>query len=361
MAQFDIENQDGDARAGTFKVNEREAKTPFFMPVATNAGVKTLISEDLQKLGVEVIISNMYHLLIKTGVDIIEQGGGLHKFMNWDGIIFTDSGGFQMIRNGFDQDFSEEGVKFRSDYDGSLHELTPKENIQIQKRMGSDIAICLDYFPPYPAEEELLIESLERTSKWAKRCRDTGDNIFGISQGGTDPGLRERSCREIKEIGFDGYALGGLSIGEPTETMYEMIEIGNRIYPEDKPRYVMGLGSPVEMLESIDRGMDIFDSAYPTRNARHNTLFTKDGRINIQKSKFKTDYTPIDEECSCPICKNYTKAYIHHLSKAEELAWMRMTSIHNLHFILQLVRDAREAILEQRFKQFKNNFIKRYQ
>ena len=360
MFEFNVEDTDGKARRGKLTVNRREAETPFFMPVATRGGVKTLTSEDLHEIDVQVIISNMYHLMMKPGVEIIEDAGGLHEFMNWDRIIFTDSGGFQMIRKGFEKDISERGVKFTSEYDGSTYNMTPEECIQIQKRMDSDIAMCLDYCPPYPADRGEIEKSVIRTTKWAKRCRKAGSNVFGISQGGTIPELRKESSRQIADINFEGNAIGGLSIGEPTDVMYENTRVAVDVFPEDKPRYFMGLGSPVDILECIDMGIDIFDSAYPTRNARHRTIFTKNGDIRIDKSEFKNDHTPLDEGCDCPTCQNYTKAYIHHLCKSEELAWMRLASVHNLYFLIKMMKDSREAIEEERFEDFKTNFKKKY-
>lgn len=363
MSEFDfyIGATDGRARTGKIKVNGREAKTPLFMPVATKAGVKTLTSEDLYSIGVEALITNVYHLMMRPGVETIEGARGLHDFMNWEGIIFTDSGGFQMIREGFSSSLDSDKVKFKSVLDGEVFELTPEKNIEIQERIDTDVAMCLDHCPPYPAEREELVESLERTSSWAKRCRDAGSIVFGISQGGTDLELREKSCRQIKDIGFEGYALGGLSIGEPVEDMYRMTSIGGKIFPEDKPRYFMGLGSPVDLLEAVDRGMDVFDSAYPTRNARHRSIFTAEGTIRIDKSDYKNDHTPLDPSCDCPTCENYTKAYIRHLCKSDELAWMRLTSIHNLYFILDLMKKCRESIKNGEFKDFKKSFIPKYE
>ncbi len=360
---FSIESKEGKARAGRLEVNGREARTPLFMPVATKGCVKTLVSEDLEDLGVEAVISNMYHLLMKPGVETIERAGGLHDFMNWDGVIFTDSGGFQMIRKGFDDELDSEAVEFRSKDDGQTYRITPSECIEVQKRLGSDVAMCLDHCPPYPAERDEIVESLERTKDWAEECRESHPdmNIFGISQGGTSPDLRERSCDDISELNFQGNAIGGLSIGEPTEKMYEMVEVSDRVYQEDKPRYFMGLGSPVDLLECIERGVDIFDSAYPTRNARHKSVFTSQGQIRLDKSDYKDDYTPLDPECDCPICRNYSKAYIRHLCKSDELSWMRMTTVHNLYFIIELLKGAREAILNNGFEGFKEQFIDRYQ
>ena len=360
MLNFKIESTEGDARAGLLDINGRKAKTPMFMPVATRGSVRTLLSKDLKELGVEALICNMYHLLMRPGVEVIESSGGLHKFMNWDGIIFTDSGGFQMIRKGFSQNIKGNSVKFRSETDGNIIELTPGKNIELQFRMDSDVAMCLDRCPPYPADKESLISSVETTTRWAKECRGSEGIIFGISQGGIDPSLREKSCRDLADIGFQGYALGGLSIGEPAKDMYSMFDISNEIYPKGSPRYVMGLGSPLEMLEAIGRGMDVFDSAYPTRNARHGSVITSQGNLDIRKAKYKIDGNPLDPKCHCPTCQGYTRAYIHHLCRAEELSWMSLVTKHNLYFTLELMRGAREAILQDEFREFKVKFEKNY-
>ena len=360
MFDFKILNTDGEARYASMKVDDKQVETPMFMPVATKAAVKTLTSEELEELGVQGLISNMYHLLLKPGIEVIENAGGLHQFMNWDGLIFTDSGGFQMIRSDFESKVTPEGVTFSSERDGKTYEITSEKCIEIQKRIGSDIAMCLDYCPPYPADRGELEKSVIRTKEWAERCRKEGEHIFGISQGGTISELREKSCKDIVDLEFEGNAIGGLSIGEPTELMYGNTEISTSIFPKDKPRYFMGLGSPVDILECIDRGVDIFDSAYPTRNARHRTIFTSNGKIRIDKSDFKDDQSPIDPNCECPTCKNYTRSYIHHLCKAEEMSWMRLASLHNLKFMMDLMSEGRKAIKEGRFETYKDDFIERY-
>lgn len=360
MLEFDLKSKDDRARTGSIKVNGREASTPLFMPVATRGSVRTLTSEHLHDLGVEALITNAYHLMIRPGVELIEDQGGLHDFINWDGIIFTDSGGFQMIRSGFKQDISDNVVRFRSDKDGSVFDITPSESIGIQKRMGSDVAMCLDHCPPYPADEDMLEYSVKKTTRWAKECRTVDGDIFGISQGGIDPKLRAQSCENIADIGFQGYALGGLSIGEPKDQMYRMTAMADSIYPEDSPRYIMGLGSPADILECIDRGMDIFDSAYPTRNARHGTLLTSGGTLEIRKSKYSDDHSPIDRECECITCQGYSRAYLNHLCRAKELSWMTMVTIHNLHFLLSLIRLAREAIDAGEYRSFKEDFLSKY-
>ncbi len=361
MFHFEVLNTDGEARHASMKVDDRRIETPMFMPVATKGTVKTLISEDLEELGVQGLISNMYHLLLKPGIDIIENSGGLHDFMNWDGLLFTDSGGFQMIRSDFEQKVRDKGVTFRSEGSDKTYEITPERCIRLQEKIGSDVAMCLDYCPSYPADRGEIEKSVIMTKKWAERCREEGDNIFGIAQGGTVPELRKESCKHIVNLEFEGNAIGGLSIGEPTKLMYQNTESCARIFPENKPRYFMGLGSPVDILECIYRGVDIFDSAYPTRNARHGTLFTNHGKIRIDKSKFKDDHSPIDPNCGCPTCKNYTRSYIHHLCKAEEMSWMRLASLHNLKFMMDLMSEGRKAIKEGRFETYKDDFIDRYE
>lgn len=360
MLEFEVEEKDGRARTGAMTVNGRKVNTPLFMPVATSGDVKTLISSDLKSLGVQALITNAYHLLMRPGIEIIEEHGGLHEFMNWDGVIFTDSGGFQMIRKGFDKRVDKEGVHFKSEINGKDLFISPEEDIEIQKRLGSDVTMCLDYCPSYPADQDELEMSVDRTTSWAERCRNVDGDIFAISQGGTDPTSRERSCLELSEIDFQGYALGGLSIGEPARDMYRMTEIADSVFPEDRPRYLMGLGSPVDILESIKRGVDIFDSAYPTRNARHGTVFTSRGKINVEKGRYRRDKGPLDDSCGCEICENYSRAYINHLSRANEITWMKMTTIHNLYFILKMMEEARASIARGEFEdyltEFKNNY-----
>jgi len=360
MFDFKILHTDGEARHASMTVDDKRIETPMFMPVATKGTVKTLISEDLEELGVQALISNMYHLLLKPGIDKIEDAGGLHKFMNWDGLIFTDSGGFQMIRSDFDQKVTSKGVTFDSDQDSKTYEITPEKCIELQKRIGSNIAMCLDYCPPYPADRGELEKSVIRTKEWAERCRKQGENIFGISQGGTIPELREKSCKDIVNLNFEGNAIGGLSIGEPTELMYENTKISTSVFPKSKPRYFMGLGSPIDILECVEIGVDIFDSAYPTRNARHRTIFTKKGNIRIDKRKFGEQQIPLGLDCDCPTCRNYSRAYIHHLCKADELSWMRLASLHNVKFMMDLMEECRKAISENRYESFKKDFIETY-
>ncbi|MEF8832268.1 MAG: tRNA guanosine(34) transglycosylase Tgt, partial [Candidatus Thermoplasmatota archaeon] len=302
MFDFEVLNEDGDARQASMEVDDKSVKTPLFMPVATKGTVKTLISEDLEELGVQALISNMYHLLLKPGIEVIKNEGGLHDFMNWNGLIFTDSGGFQMIRSDFESKVTSKGVTISSNNKDNTYEITPEKCIELQDRIDSDVSMCLDYCPPYPSDRGELEKSVIRTKEWGERCREQGDNIFGICQGGTVPELRKESCRDIVDLDFEGNAIGGLSIGEPTEVMYENTQVSTNIFPKSKPRYFMGLGSPIDILECIDRGIDIFDSAYPTRNARHRTIFTSNGRIRIDKSEFENDHAALDPKCGCPAC-----------------------------------------------------------
>ncbi|MFO8110121.1 MAG: tRNA guanosine(34) transglycosylase Tgt [Thermoplasmata archaeon] len=361
MIRFKITGEDEGARSGVIKVNGKKASTPLFMPVATRGSLRTLSNEEASDMGFRALIANAYHLLMKPGVDVIKEGGGLHKYINWPGIIFTDSGGFQMIRSGFEQDVSLEGVKFKSEVDGKIIEMMPEENIFLQKELGADVSMCLDLCPPYPAENDELVRSVEITTSWARRCKEVGHETFCISQGGTLDELRTKSCTALSEIGFQGYAVGGLSIGEPMGDMYRMLDIADRIYPYDKPRYVMGLGSPVDILESISRGMDIFDSAYPTRNARHGTVMTAGGKISIGGGRFKEDRGPLDDSCKCPVCKKYSRSYINHLFRANELSGLRLATIHNLSFMHKLMDQARTAVEEERFGSFKKKFVDDYE
>lgn len=359
MIDYDILATEDKARYGEMTVNKKRAKTPLFMPVATKGSVKTLISEDLEDLEVQAIISNMYHLLLKPGIEIFEEVTSLHDFMNWDGILFTDSGGFQMIRSAFKTTVKEDKVNFKTE-NGDQFEITPERCIELQKKIGSDVAMCLDYCPPYPTDRGEIEKSVDMTTDWAKRCKKKGENIFGICQGGTIPELREESSRQISNLNFGGNAIGGLSIGEPKETMYKNTELAADIFPEEKPRYFMGLGSPIDVLECISLGVDVFDSAYPTRNARHKTIFTRDGNIRIDKAKYANQHRPLDSQCDCPTCKNYSRAYVHHLCKADELSWMRLTTLHNIKFMMDLMEGARTAIDEGRFEEYKADFKKRY-
>ncbi|VVB96387.1 tRNA-guanine(15) transglycosylase [uncultured archaeon] len=349
------------ARAGKLRTSHGVIDTPAFMPVATKATVKTLTPEELYDMGTQVLISNAFHLLLAPGMEVIRRAGGLHKFMNWEGAIFTDSGGFQMIRKDFPFKINDEGITYKNLRDGKKYSYTPGICLQNQRILGSDVAMILDDCPAYGTEYSVVESSMERTIKWAAAARDVEKNkgqlFFAILQGGTFAELRKKCAEELVGMEFDGYGIGGLSIGEPKEIMNDVLEYSVPLVPEDKPRYLMGVGSPVEIINAIESGIDIFDSAFPTRNARHQTLMTSEGNIDIARSKFTLDFEPVDKNCGCYTCKNYSRAYLHHLFKESELLALRLASIHNLHFIQSIVKGAREAILEDRFVEFKKSVI----
>ena len=352
------------ARLGKIKTNYGEYDTPMFMPVGTLANVKTLVPEELKACNSAVILSNTYHLWLRPGADTVMRGGGLHKFMNYDGPILTDSGGFQVFSLAKKKDISEEGVKFKSHIDGSSLFLTPEISIEVQNKLDSDIAMSFDECIPYPATYEYAKASTERTLRWAKRGKDVHSNpnqsLFGIVQGGEYTDLREYSAKETVKMDFDGYSIGGTSVGEGKDVMYKMIEDGIRYLPTDKPRYLMGVGDPIDILEGVDRGIDMFDCVLPTRLARHGNAFTKDGKINIKNLKYKEDFTPIEHDCDCYTCKNFTKGYIRHLITCNEMLGGRLLSIHNIRFLIKLTENIRSSIEKNEFKQYKEEFIKRY-
>ena len=354
------------ARYGLLHTNYGTYETPMFMPVGTQATVKTLSPEELKEVNSGVILSNTYHLWLRPGEDIVAKAGGLHKFMNWDGPILTDCGGFQvfsLIKNK-KKDIMEEGVVFKSHLDGKRLFLTPELSIGIQNKLDSDIAMSFDECIPYPATYEYAKESTERTIRWAKRGKKVFNNpnqsLFGIVQGGEYKDLREYSAKETVKIGFDGYSIGGTSVGEDKVTMYNMIDYAIEYLPEDKPRYLMGVGDPIDIFEGVIRGVDMFDCVHPTRLARHGHAFTKEGKINVRNNKFKDDFTPIESDCDCYACKHYTKGYIRHLIVANETFGARLLSIHNIRFLIKLTENIRQAIKENRLLEYKEEFINRY-
>ncbi len=356
----------GNARVARLKTKHGEIETPIFLPVATKSCVKTLDSRDLEYLNVKAIISNAFLLYLRPGVDVIEHIGGIHKFMSFPHVIFTDSGGFQIIREGFLLKIKREGILFRSPFDNSKHFLTPESVVEIQSRLKSDVAMVLDYCPKYTLDRDIIEKATNLTTEWARRSVEFSKEInlkgllFGIIQGGVFKDLREKSAREIVDLNFDGYAIGGLSVGEPKDVMLEIVSFTSKLLPEKKPRYFMGLGSPIELLECIERGVDIFDSAFPTRNARHGTAYTYRGRINLNKGRYKRDLNPIDDSCRCYVCKSYSRAYIHHLLKVKEYSAMRLITIHNLFFLNDLLEKCKYYIKKGEFFEFKQNFIKNY-
>lgn len=352
------------ARVGLIHTNHGVVETPIFMPVGTLATVKFLSPEDLAKINSEIILSNTYHLWLRPGSDIVEKAGGVHKFMNYSKPMLTDSGGFQVFSLSKSRKITEEGVHFKSHLDGSKLFLTPEKSIQVQNQIGADIIMSFDECIPFPATYEYARNSVERTLRWAKRGKEAHQRddqaLFGIVQGGEYPELRKYCAQELVKMDFDGYSIGGTSVGEDKPTMYKMLEYSIDYLPENKPRYMMGVGAINDILEGIQRGVDMFDCVLPTRIARHGTCMTSEGRINIKKAIYKNDFSPLDAECDCECCQNYTKAYLNHLYRCNEGLGSRLMSIHNLRFLLKLTEQARLAIKEDRFETFKEETLKRY-
>lgn len=353
------------ARLGKIKTNYGEYDTPMFMPVGTQATVKTLSPEELVDINSGIILANTYHLWLRPGEDIVNKAGGLHKFMNWNGPILTDSGGFQVFSLAKPKDISEEGVHFKNHLNGDDLFLTPEKSIEIQNKLDSDIAMSFDECPPASADHEYMKNSIERTLRWAKRGKDVHNNenqsLFGIIQGGAYQDLREYSAKETVKMDFDGYSIGGVANDhESKEDMYKAIEYSTPFIPDEKVRYLMGVGEPIDIIEGVIRGIDIFDCVLPTRLARHGHAFTKYGKINLKNAKYKEDFIPIDSECDCYACKHYTKAYIKHLINADETFGARLLSIHNIRFLIRLTEDIRNAIKEDRILEYKEEFIRNY-
>ncbi len=362
--EFELLKKDNNARYGIIKSKYGNFETPMFMPVGTRATVKTLSPEELYNENCGIVLANTYHLWLKPGEDIIYKAGGLHKFMNYNRPMLTDSGGFQVFSLAKPKDISEEGVKFKSHIDGKKLFLTPEKSIEIQNKLGADIIMSFDECPYYPCTYEYMKESVSRTLRWAKRGKDVHNNpnqmLFGIVQGGAFSDLRKYSAIETVKMGFDGYSIGGTSVGEDKKTMYEMIDNCISYLPEDKIRYLMGVGEPLDILEGVLRGVDLFDCVLPTRIARHSNAFTRYGKINIKNAKYKEDFTPIEDSCDCYTCKNYTKAYIRHLINVEETFGQRLLSIHNIRFLTKMMEEIRISIKEDKFIEYKEDFIKKY-
>jgi len=350
------------ARLGRVHTPHGSFDTPAFMPVGTQATVKGMSPDELKEIDAQIILSNTYHLYMRPGHDIVREAGGLHSFMNWDRPILTDSGGFQVFSLSDLRDIREEGVTFKSHIDGSRHFITPEMAIEIQNALGADIIMAFDECIPYPCEYEYAKKSVERTTRWAARCKEVHKNtenqaLFGIIQGGTFEDLRKQSAEEIIGLDFPGYAIGGLSVGEPAELMYSMLECTVPLMPKDKPRYLMGVGSPDYLIEGAIRGIDMFDCVLPTRIGRNGTVLTSRGRLIVRDAKYARDYSPIDPECDCYACKNFTRAYIRHLLKANEVLGIRLTTWHNLKFLLDLMKKVRQAIIDDRLGDFRNDFF----
>ena len=353
------------ARLGVLHTPHGDIETPIFMPVGTQATVKSMTPEELKEIGSQIILSNTYHLYLRPGHELVKKAGGLHEFMHWDKPILTDSGGFQVFSLGPLRKISEEGVEFRSHLDGSKHFLTPEKAMEIQNALGSDIMMAFDECAPYPASREYVKNSLERTTRWLERCKEAHKNpekqaLFGIIQGGMYKDLREQSAKEITAIDLPGYAIGGLSVGEPKPMMYDILEHTTPFMPVDKPRYLMGVGSPDDLIEGVIRGVDMFDCVLPTRIARNGTAMTSQGKVVVRNATYAEDFTPLDPECDCYTCRNYTKAYIRHLIKTNEILGARLITTHNLHFLLKLMENIRQAIREDRLLDFKEEFFTKY-
>jgi len=353
------------ARLGRVHTPHGSFDTPAFMPVGTLATVKTMSPEDLKEMGAGIILSNTYHLWLRPGQEIIKEAGGLHKFMNWDRAILTDSGGFQVFSLSEFRKIEEEGVHFRNHMSGEKLFLSPEKAMEIQNALGSDIMMAFDECPPFPATYEYMQKSVERTSRWAERClnahgRPEDQGLFGIVQGGEYEELRKQSARDLTSLDFPGYAVGGLSVGEPKDVMNRVLEFTTPLLPSNKPRYLMGVGSPDSLIDGSIRGIDMFDCVLPTRIARNGTLMTSTGRLVVKNAQFTRDFRPLDENCDCYTCRNYSRAYIRHLIKCDETFGIRLTSYHNLYFLLRLMEKVRQAIMEDRLGDFREEFFEQY-
>lgn len=356
-------DKDTGARAGILHTPNGSFPTPMFMPVGTQATVKGISPRELREMGAAVVLANTYHLWMRPGEDLVREAGGLHEFMQWDRGILTDSGGFQVFSLAKPKDITEEGVHFRSHIDGSRQFLTPEKSMAIQEALGADIVMAFDECIPFPADENYAKRSSERTTRWLERCIKTfgpwneKQALFGIVQGGMYPELRRQSIREITSFDLPGYGIGGLSVGEPPETFYKMLRETIPYMPENKPRYLMGVGTPDYMLEAVRDGVDMFDCVMPTRIGRNGSVLTHRGRMIVRDKRFARDFHPVEEDCGCYTCRNFTRAYIRHLIKADEMFGLRLTSYHNLYFLIHLMEEAREAILEDRYTDFCREFL----
>jgi queuine tRNA-ribosyltransferase len=361
---FTLLQEDGQARAGILRTDRGEIPTPVFMPVGTQGAVKAVEHRELAELDARIILGNAYHLYLRPGTRLVEQAGGLHRFIGWKHSLLTDSGGYQVFSLNSLRAITEEGVEFKSHHDGSLHHFSPESVVDLQRSLGSDVMMVLDECTPHPCDEQYAEQSHERTLRWADRARaqfgktrplyEAAQMHFGIVQGSVYPRLREASATGLVTMGFDGYAIGGLSVGEPPEVMAEMTGVCTAILPKEKPRYLMGVGTPEDMLEAIARGVDMFDCVLPTRNGRNGMFFTRHGRLNIRNAAHTADLSPVDPECACYGCRTYSRAYVRHLFRCGEILGLQLATMHNLHFYLWCMAEARRAILEKRFAVWKS-------
>ncbi|WP_227765842.1 tRNA guanosine(34) transglycosylase Tgt [Zhaonella formicivorans] len=358
------ESTESSARVGKLYTPHGEIDTPVFMPVGTQATVKTMSPHELEEIGAQIILSNTYHLYLRPGHDLVAEAGGLHRFMNWPKPILTDSGGFQVFSLVDLREINDDGVTFRSHIDGSKHFFSPEISMEIQMALGSDIAMAFDECAPYPCSFEEAKKAMERTSRWAERCLKFHNHpqqvVFGIVQGSVYPELRVESAKQLTQLDFPGYGIGGLSVGEPKPLMYEMLEHTIPHLPANKPRYLMGVGSPDCLVEGVLRGVDMFDCVLPTRIARNGTVMTSQGKLVVRNAQYARDFSPLDPECGCYTCRNYSRAYIRHLLKADEVLGIRLTTIHNLSFLIDLMGKIRKAILEDSLRDFAQEFLERY-
>ena len=358
--KYDLINTDGKARRGRLTFSRGTVETPAFMPVGTYGTVKGMKTEEVRDTGAEIILGNTFHLMLRPGTEIVEQHGGLHDFINWKKPILTDSGGFQVFSLGAMRKITEEGVKFSSPVNGEKIMLTPERSMEVQRSLGSDVVMIFDECTPYPASHQESKESMELSLRWAQRSKDAhGDNpsaLFGIVQGGMYEDLREVSINGLKAIEFDGYAIGGLSVGEPKEDMIRILDHTAPLIPDNKPRYLMGVGKPEDLVEGVRRGIDMFDCVMPTRNARNGHLFVNDGVIKIRNARHKTDTGPLDPDCDCYTCKNYSRAYLHHLDKCKEILGSQLNTLHNLHFYQRIMKGLRDAIEHNKLDEYVEEF-----
>jgi queuine tRNA-ribosyltransferase len=363
---FDLERKCPDtwARAGVLHTPHGDVPTPVFAPVGTQATVKTMSPRSLKEVGATLLVANTYHLYLRPGAEIVAGLGGLHRFMGWDGPILTDSGGFQVFSMGDLREIDDGGVTFRSHIDGSDHRLTPEKSIAVQEQLGADFVVALDVCPPYPSDYEYNRTALDRTHRWAERCLKAHSRrdqmMLGVVQGGTYPDLRQEAARYVASLGFPAYAIGGLSVGEPKQLMHNMLDVTIPLLPEEKPRHLLGVGSPEDLFECVARGIDIFDCALPTRVARNGTLFTREGRLNIRNARFREDPSPVEERCSCYTCRTFSRGYLRHLVIGGEILGLHLATLHNLHFMFDAMREIREAIVRGRFAALKEEFLAGY-